>query len=239
MRGEHPPWSANQVASLGIIPACAGSTPSASGRGAVFLGSSPHARGARPWGCTRGRPSWDHPRMRGEHLPSLLLLRLLVGIIPACAGSTVGMAAPVSLEGGSSPHARGARGSDQGGLRGFWDHPRMRGEHDVKGDVTELILRIIPACAGSTDVDYGTTVECRGSSPHARGARWQALSRHARHRDHPRMRGEHQRGAVHVDREVGIIPACAGSTRRCRRPRGSRTGSSPHARGARQCSRDW
>ena len=91
---------------------------------------------------------------------------------------------------GSSPHARGAQLVDL---------------------VEELVVGIIPACAGSTLI------------------RLMAASSNG---DHPRMRGEHcmtpatslgemgssphargARGAVdHAIREEGIIPACAGST---------------------------
>ena len=152
------------------------------------------------------------------------------------------------------------------------DHPRMRGEHwrgflvepdtggssphargalDIELDMPVLV-RIIPACAGST---YASSYQ-----------------RHAR-RDHPRMRGEHilkiktrtsidgssphARGALGTRLSVrvfsGIIPACAGSTLadaaeelvdgdhpRMRGEHGPEfrrygvvLGSSPHARGAR------
>ena len=135
-----------------------------------------------------------------------------------------------AMELGSSPHARGA--------------PAVVG-------VDERDVGIIPACAGSTELHAGR-----------------------RHRagDHPRMRGEHapdnasatcSRGSSPHARGaplrpfrppggVGIIPACAGSTRRSNslsyssgdhpRMRGehptpstsqnAHTGSSPHARGA-------
>ena len=133
---------------LGIIPACAGSTRT--------------LRGFRT-----GR--WDHPRMCGEHvvLPPFFWtvsgssphvrgalarvghLRPQPGIIPACAGSTTGVAASAKVtrdhprmcgehgrlatmpcrSPGSSPHVRGARRRQQ-------DHPGSQG--------------IIPACAGST-----------------------------------------------------------------------------------------
>ena len=134
----------------GIIPACAGSTPTATrpsreprdhprmcgehftttGSPYCSSGSSPHVRGA-PTGDLLGvtiggiipacagstptatRPSReprDHPRMCGEHLPDVSLAVPLpgssphvrgalarrfasgsaTGIIPACAGSTVG-----------------------------------------------------------------------------------------------------------------------------------------------------
>ena len=153
---------------LGIIPACAGST--------MTLGTPMVGVG-------------DHPRMRGEHT--------------ACT-------APSLTRGGSSPHARGALGyvhrqlldagiipacagsthSSVPGSMSCRDHPRMRGEHRVdEGEracslgssphargarapppQTQPVIRIIPACAGST------------SGRAVRGCNW---------RDHPRMRGEH------------------------------------------------
>ena len=152
-------------------------------------GSSPHVRGA---------------------LVSSFIKTIQCGIIPACAGSTLGMG---------------------NWCRFRWDHPRMCGEHKsmafcvgtlrgssphVRGarrdmDPVQPAAGIIPACAGSTTGSPGRA--------------------HSR-RDHPRMCGEHfnceevalmrvgssphVRGA-HLDRrlprrESGIIPACAGST---------------------------
>ena len=143
------PWScAYQRPYLGIIPACAGSTPS----------PLPRLRGWR-----------DHPRMCGEHSRSISYDAEVMGssphvrgarapgevlfgdygIIPACAGSTRCAEAP---------------------FRTIWDHPRMCGEHNaiefgsgrllgssphVRGAPPLPILgtplpRIIPACAGST-----------------------------------------------------------------------------------------
>ena len=175
--------------------------------------------------------------MRGEH-------HVLMHHVYICAGS--------------SPHARGARGQWQT-LRGFAriipacagstvsvpyryelerDHPRMRGEHHGRRQVSRL---------GG------------GSSPHARGARHRATRRAGRagiipacagststpelmmtlNGDHPRMRGEHAavastfaslagssphaRGALRDrgadERRGRIIPACAGSTNTRRLPR--------------------
>ena len=92
---------------FGIIPACAGST-------------------YRP--CRRVRYTWDHPRMCGEHIGLTVMAQnapgssphvrgalagdgrddRVVGIIPACAGSTVFRCIRVAR---------------------VWDHPRMCGEH--------------------------------------------------------------------------------------------------------------
>ena len=92
-----------------------------------------------------------------------------MGVIPACAGSTA-----------LTPHLLARRGG----------HPRMRGEHEseptrmvdkagssphargapVSSRSMSRSVRVIPACAGSTDHMYGTIDGLRG---------------------HPRMRGEH------------------------------------------------
>ena len=180
--------------------------------------------------CSRIR--WDHPRVRGEHYfctqckgkatgssprargaPTTMQNdNELLGIIPACAGSTSGF----------DRHPMGCG-----------DHPRVRGEHSIsrpmssgqsgssprargalRGHPRQVRPRgIIPACAGSTRPTTGS----RGGLG-----------------DHPRVRGEHipslpgtsgtagssprARGArfpaVLVGAAPGIIPACAGSTRR-------------------------
>ena len=132
-RGEAP----------GIIPACAGST-------------LPESRcSALPW---------DHPRMCGEHkdryhryLPhegssphvrgALYRLDYIgygIGIIPACAGSTM------------------KRVIAQCESR---DHPRMCGEH-LRGSQSNYVnVGIIPACAGSTT---GTCRSCPSLRDHPR-----------------------------------------------------------------------
>ncbi len=237
------------VASAGIIPARAGSSPRRRRfpdrsrdhprtRGEQLLGvpvtmptwgSSPHARGAR-----------GH-RWRSHRHP---------GTIPARAGST---------------------------SRGRWrrsrrrDHPRTRGEH-VQGD-TELELvkgpsphaRGAPVDAGLHGL-VGGTIPARAGSTVRSGCRW------PRRRDHPRTRGEHltpnslgntsagpsphargaQPGGDSLAARKGTIPARAGSTRSPGSPtwpardhprtRGEhesgwvtwflKAGPSPHARGA-------
>ena len=232
-----------------IIPACAGSTPTA---------SSPSTS------------KWDHPRMRGEHCV-LAPFTLPVGDHPRMRGEHMISSYRCVPTPGSSPHARGARcinlvKAHKHGIipacagsiptcrfsgRSLWDHPRMRGEHKWI-QVRHLLLRgssphargapvgpqahavgigIIPACAGSTTPSSRFNLVVKGSSPHARGA----------------LR------LLHWDaRQWRIIPACAGSTGRALsgkvnardhpRMRGEHClrvvalfrleGSSPHARGA-------
>ena len=195
----------------------------------VKAGSSPHVRGARGLLLPRG---------------------IVLGIIPACAGSTSYLAAIFHL-----PR----------------DHPRMCGEHrniiacicvslgsspHVRGAQKHCRHRrgvpgIIPACAGSTIRFYP---ECGGNGDHPRMCGEHSLSiNHAGTPvgSSPHVRGAplRKRGAVGIRR---IIPACAGSTcwwRCCcpcwwDHPRmcgehavdgvlvGGEEGSSPHVRGA-------
>ena len=92
---------------------------------------------------------------------------------------------------GSSPHTRGAR---------------------LSCVVVAESLGIIPAYAGSTDSLSTEKFRARGSSPHTRGARPGNTNRSPRLWDHPRIRGEHQESPEFRFRDLGIIPAYAGST---------------------------
>ena len=229
MRGEHPrgtrksgnrkgssprargarPNLFPQVRALGIIPACAGST---------------RRTGAR-WRTPR-----DHPRVRGEHVGRLTADPELRGSSPRARGAPP-LREPVEHRVGIIPACAGSTGASRGQDPGWWDHPRVRGEHCILSILgrshggssprargaqkkhVEHALRvgIIPACAGSTSV-----MRYRLSHP------W----------DHPRVRGEHPAGVRPTDRDGGssprargarnprgidhpghgIIPACAGST---------------------------
>ena len=118
-------------------------------------------------------------------------------------------------------------------------------------EVFTAYLRIIPACAGSTEI-VGNNVKCLGDHPRMRG------EHEGRHEVASRGEGSssHARGArwggFPMPRVRRIIPACAGSTVRGTYPychprdhprmrgehsvlpdlRSTMQGSSPHARGA-------
>ena len=174
----------------------------------------------------------------------------LVGIIPACAGSTTGVAASAKV---TRDHPRMC--GEHGRLatmpcRSPGSSPHVRGAQRLERQSCSL-SGIIPACAGSTSwetlrrssirdhprmcgehsVKHNAKGNDQGSSPHVRGAR-------RRQQDHPGSQG--------------IIPACAGSTPMSPTGRGAmwdhprmcgehvlvaldqqdRPGSSPHVRGA-------
>ena len=152
-------------------------------------GSSPLARGARA-------------RSQG--------VRQVLGIIPACAGSTRR----------SRPTARWP-----------WDHPRLRGEHAAYGQTDVPFSGSSPLARGALIAPVAVALK-RGIIPACAGSTDTKIYQDPMGEDHPRLRGEHRwvrrytkpgegssplaRGA-HVEggragAVGGIIPACAGST---------------------------
>ena len=175
-------------------------------------------------------PSWDHPRVCGEHFNfyhqnsnhqgssprmrgALGYGALSVhrdGIIPAYAGST---STPRALSLGSRDHPR-VCGEHWGTTRRVFpprgSSPRMRGAR-ARDWCHQLVRGIIPAYAGST---LRIAILCHQYRDHPR-----VCGEHPTHRytvspisgSSPRMRGA--RHALHVGLErIGIIPAYAGST---------------------------
>ena len=191
--------------------AYAGNTATDFGFTRLTAGSSPHTRGAPV---------------------DLNAMRAYVGIIPACAGSTALRGKEPQARPGSSPHARGALGAGAPSSTCGGDHPRMRGEHDAAPVIAQGLGGIIPACAGSTRADVTVSEKGEGSSPHARGARARCRCPRTSCGDHPRMRGEHENVWSADDAVVGIIPACAGSTRGCLSKESRYAGSSPTCAGS-------
>ena len=147
IRGEHMGFCLPHTSTPGSSPHTRGARripPRSDGRGGII----PAYAGSTPRAFQPISSSWDHPRIRGEHVRTnrtfsrstgssphtrgahvkLVRESIVAGIIPAYAGSTSGL-----------PLAEWRRA----------DHPRIRGEH------------------------HGAAHECRpfaGSSPHTRGA---------------------------------------------------------------------
>ena len=249
MRGEHALSSSMPAAPLGSSPHARGA-PAAALRAVRTRGIIPACAGSTLRTFRLTRATRDHPRMRGEH-----------GL----------KAANDEAGGGSSPHARGALRRGRARELRWRDHPRMRGEHlntipsmctssgsspHARGAPGFLVRGrmprgIIPACAGST-VPISLVIRLSRDHPRMRGEHESALRCHVL----PAGSSPHARGARelvrHLRQNVGIIPACAGSTRATRRApsssrdhprmrgehsvsvtvRGHPSGSSPHARGA-------
>ena len=213
-----------------IIPAYAGSTSKSMGMSCSIGWIIPAYAGSTRQVIAYKRPAADHPRIRGEHADDE---RRAVGgqrIIPAYAGSAgrlvgcgltvtdhprirgehVAVAAAGGVDGGSSPHTRGALGGGGGGPAGPGIIPAYAGSTDFSRSYSGF-LRDHPRIRGEHPLDHDNLEQTEGSSPHTRGALQPA-------------------GAVAVAER--IIPAYAGSTVKNGAFSTGMTGSSPHTRGA-------
>ena len=174
----------------------------------------------------------DHPRMRGVYAEAFALPVIEGGSSPHARGLLVTPAEQES-RGGIIPACAGFTAWWCGRVRPGWDHPRMRGVYRRVGSGPRPRLGSSPHARGlparpATSRPQGRIIPaCAGFTRRPRRSRW-------RGRDHPRMRGvyvfqrptlvqmsgssPHARGlpcpGVLVDRAQGIIPACAGFTRR-------------------------
>ena len=199
-----------------------------------MAGSSPHSRGTHIsyfHFCTSSRiipafagntspapavrpASWDHPRIRGEHSPSLRIpprslgssphsrgthdwsdcRNFLLGIIPAFAGNT-----PKNTK----------------ELKKLEDHPRIRGEHNEQDEKEKWRLGSSPHSRGTLQ-DLARMPERMRIIPAFAGNTSRNRAEAAMIEDHPRIRGEHH--------FLQNILECD-------------TGSSPHSRGTLQCQK--
>ncbi len=194
----------------GIIPACAGNTRSRYTFATARRGH-PRVCGEHDEVTSETFAIWgSSPRVRGT-LSTLSLSASILGIIPACAGNTSS----------SSSSSRRRR-----------DHPRVCGEHRLRGHGHAVFVGSSPRVRGTLLVPRGRLVR-RGIIPACAGNTDWRSSRGGAPGDHPRVCGEHLiltlqliviagssprvRGtpvAAHVHARVrGIIPACAGNTR--------------------------
>ena len=155
-----------------------------------FVGSSPHVRGPPHLLHHRGDPA---------------------GIIPACAGTTFGLATdPASF--GDHPRMCGDHGRERryrqncGG-----SSPHVRGPHEAREPQRDG-AGIIPACAGTTCAARARRISGR-DHPRMCGDHFgRTLSMNARTGSSPHVRGPPLTDAI-LQLVAGIIPACAGTTR--------------------------
>ena len=154
------------------------------------------------------------PRVRGKPQAWQTLNRLS-GLIPACAGKTCESLSARTRR-WAHPRVCGENAHRHAGNDRTWgSSPRVRGKQTLQG-LPGQIARLIPACAGKTP---GTNFFIASSPAHPRVC-GENLTRRAVCRGNmgssPRVRGKlcgHFLGSF----GAGLIPACAGKTRRPRR----------------------
>ena len=217
-----PPWAHPRVrgddSRRWMRPVCGG-------------GSPPRARGRRVDRGQEGSGQLAHPRVRGDDKRALdpdpvqsgspprargrRRLRGgadgLVGLTPACAGTTCRFARRCPR---TRAHPR-VRGDDSGaisrGARRFGSPPRARGRLGGAAPLPR-VGGLTPACAGTTAESPGRRGRT-AAHPRVRGDDPQPAARALSARGSPpRARGRLGPG-VQAGRLLGLTPACAGTTR--------------------------
>ena len=208
MRGEHVTIAVTELLLWGSSPHARGA-PVPTRRSPVESGIIPACAGSTTIGLPLLEVVRDHPRMRGEH-PSLKAHQSaswgssphargalnhrrrvidVLRIIPACAGSTTACSFTIPTQ-RDHPRMRGEHFTRLNDGSIFWgSSPHARGALNHRRCVID-VLRIIPACAGSTRYPERLSAGCR---------------------DHPRMRGEHHRRAQHKRILWGSSPHARGA----------------------------
>ena len=198
----------------GIIPAYAGNT-------------------CRPW--TSSQRVRDHPRVCGEHHMTSIMVHLSWGSSPRMRGTPVVPPRRASPN-GIIPAYAGNTLSNHACTSAGGDHPRVCGEHNRKRRNFSAIQGSSPRMRG-TPIVNAKIVYKFGIIPAYAGNTCLIRSPLPRHRDHPRVCGEHvhvhvtggnargssprMRGTPEYARKGGfyrgIIPAYAGNTLNFRR----------------------
>ena len=192
-----------------LIPACAGSTIMTVSM-SDFVATHPRVCGEHPgWYPSAARIIDSSPRVRGAH-PRIERRAGTVRLIPACAGSTDPLAA---VGGWKATHPRvcGEHSASHGSRLGQRDSsPRVRGAHK-EGDGLRFMIRLIPACAGSTRLAPNMRSD-RPTHPRVCGEHHSPIPTPTTPADSsPRVRGARKRSTVSLGL-IRLIPACAGST---------------------------
>ena len=172
MRGEKP--LARRI-SFRVI----GSPPLARGKVSeiknlhLSIRITPACAGKSPRGFVRCSGGGDHPRLRGEK--GCAIIR-------------------TAIEEGSPPLARGKVYIQSSSGWCTWDHPRLRGEKFLKKMMICMHIGSPPLARGKAGLDFLVIHGIR-ITPACAGKRFFAQTKGKVYPDHPRLRGEKQKGA--------------------------------------------
>ena len=194
------------------------------------LGITPAYAGKRGIKLSIASMIWDHPRVCGEKMVSMIPHRRSLGSPPRVRGKGSGTGGFQSLQ-GITPAYAGKRDRPRSGPGTTRDHPRVCGEkgdkvkhcfHDLGSpprmrgkdginDSAQAVTGITPACAGKR-VRHRRISKPTRDHPRVCGEKGSSTFWSRNHSGSPpRMRGKGQ-VSVFLRVFVGITPACAGKS---------------------------
>ena len=237
--GDHPRVRGEQVTMCPAINPCPGSPPRArgaddgSGTPGAAIGITPACAGSSCSASVKMGASGDHPRVRGEQSKRGIDQWTNGGSPPRARGAAGGVAA-MTRSGGITPACAGSSACTSCSPEPPGDHPRVRGEQAVlpsgKVGIDGSPPRARGAVRGGVAGRWGA-----GITPACAGSRATATPSTRTPRDHPRVRGEQGQHSADDHVQQGSPPRArgAGSTL-SRRPRPA--GITPACAGSRVCS---
>ena len=231
-------------------------------------GTSPHTRGSLLHGIDnldviRNIPAYagitacqampqlkrrEHPRIRGDHGMRTATSSTRVGTSPHTRGSQLASSG-ATVDIGNIPAYAGITSVIGALSMAWWEHPRIRGDHDALSTVRFSVTGTSPHTRGSR-LPRGHSALNAGNIPAYAGITRMGCAGEGGGREHPRIRGDHGGGwtsrrwhqgtsphtrgsllaALRDLSRVGNIPAYAGITRIPPRSR-FQAGEHPRIRG--------
>ena len=159
--------------------------------GQAKAGITPAYAGKRLPGRQRRNPGRDHPRIRGEKLPTCFQDLIYQGSPPHTRGKATTSTPPVSRN-GITPAYAGKSRRPQRWKSGGRDHPRIRGEKRLIPNWSTFRKGSPPHTRGKAH-SSGQKEQRSGITPAYAGKSFDGFFRYFLHQDHPRIRGEKQR----------------------------------------------
>ena len=192
--GDHPRVCGEKSTRNGLLYSRWGSPPRMRGKvpecrnGGEDYGITPAYAGKRPHSLPAESPQWDHPRVCGEKLMQMLVIRRLLGSPPRMRGKEAAHVLSQLLS-GITPAYAGKRHT--GGTTCFCrkDHPRVCGEKPVGAEMGAIVPGSPPRMRGKEWIVWNTEPAERITPAYA-GKRQASRRSSMASRDHPRVCGE-------------------------------------------------
>ena len=193
------------------------------------MGPSPHTRGSLNKGTLNSRtygnipayagitfpgrrpchPSWEHPRIRGDHFSPSDCKNSGPGTSPHTRGS-LGVGAARRRVLGNIPAYAGITSPRAASSRGRGEHPRIRGDHQATGETANSKTGTSPHTRGSLGVGAARR-RVLGNIPAYAGITRGWCGTPTCTREHPRIRGDHEAIRGMIYKLAGTSPHTRGS----------------------------
>ena len=151
----------------------------------------------------------DHPRLRGEQVPTSVYIVIIMGSPPLARGTAACHAAH-ACGAGITPACAGNSLAKASAYFWLQDHPRLRGEQILRRGKCARFVGSPPLARGTDKGDL-VFIHKGGITPACAGNRKRICSNRKQCRDHPRLRGEQSAAMAIPAMTLGSPPLARGT----------------------------